>query len=231
MTVSYPLLGLRRYPVKSMAGEDLATARIDQRGITGDRWFAVRDENGHFASGKDTRRFRRHDEVFEYAATTIGDDVRVSHHDGSSWTIGDPALDAHLSTRMGQPVHIAAEDHVPHQDMGSVSIVGSATLRWCAQQWSIDADPRRLRVNLVIDTTEPFVEESWIGRDATVGTATLRIVQRIPRCRMIDIDQDGAQATGRWLKPLADERDMSIAVYADVVHAGHMHLEDRLTLL
>lgn len=231
MGVPFEIVGLRRYPVKSMSGEDVAVVDIDQRGLAGDRWFAVRDDEGHFASGKNTRRFRRRDPVFEYAATTTDDGVHITHQDGSFWAAGDPALDSHLSTRMGLPVHLAPEGEVPHQDMGSVSLIGTATLRWCAHEWGIDADPRRLRVNLVVDTTEPFVEESWITRTVTVGTATLRIAQRVPRCRMIDIAQDGVRATGGWLKPLAADREMAVAVYADVVRPGRLRLGDALRLI
>lgn len=62
------VVNLRRYPVKSMGGEGLPRATLDHRGLVGDRWWAVEDEDGRFASGKDTRRFRRRDAVFAYAA-------------------------------------------------------------------------------------------------------------------------------------------------------------------
>ena len=60
---------------------------------------------------------------------------------------------------MGAPVRITAEAGVPHQDLGSVSIVSTATLQWCADRWGGSPDPRRLRVNIVVDSDEPFVEE------------------------------------------------------------------------
>lgn len=69
---------LRCYPVKSMAGEDLTTAQFGPRGIQGDRWLAVSDDQGHFASGKNTRRFRRRDGVFAFSAVTRNDGVWVS---------------------------------------------------------------------------------------------------------------------------------------------------------
>ena len=37
---------LRRYPVKAMAGESLESVVVDGRGLDGDRWFAVWDEDG-----------------------------------------------------------------------------------------------------------------------------------------------------------------------------------------
>ena len=76
------IVQLRRYPVKSMGGEQFDHVRLDRRGIIGDRWFAVEDADGHFASGKNTRRFRRRDAVFGYSAVTSGTgDVTVTGAD------------------------------------------------------------------------------------------------------------------------------------------------------
>ena len=225
------VLSIRRYPVKSMGGEALDRAQLDARGLVGDRWFAVEDGDGRFASGKNTRRFRRRDAVFDYAARTLDDgDVVVAGATGT-WRAGSAELDAELSRTMGVGVRVTAESTVPHQDMGSVSLVGTATLQWCEDRWGLAADPRRLRVNVVVETTEPFVEESWTGREVRVGGVTLTVVERVPRCRMIDIDQDGATADGRWLKLLTAERDMCVAVYADVVHPGTVRVGDALTVI
>lgn len=224
------VVSLRRYPVKSMGGEALEEARLDARGVVSDRWYAVEDGAGHFASGKSTRRFRRHDEVFDYAAATgaTGDVVVTRGH--RTWRVGDPGLDADLTRRFGEPVRVTPEAAVPHQDMGSVSLVGTATLAWCAERWHLDADPRRLRVNVVVATHEPFVEETWLGRELACGEARLRVVERVPRCRVVDVDQDGVRAEGRWLRRIAAERDLHLAVYADVVGPGVLRVGDPLTV-
>ena len=225
------VMSLRRYPVKSMGGEGLAVAELDARGLVGDRWYAVEDEEGRFASGKDTRRFRRRDTVFGYSALTEPHgQVAVTRH-SSRWCVGDPDLDQLLSEEMGTAVRITPEAEVPHQDMGSVSIVSTATLRWCADRWGGSADPKRLRVNIVIEADEPFAEERWLEREVTLGSSRLRVVERVPRCRMIDIQQDGAEPATKWLRPLARERDMSLAVYADVTRPGQIRLGDRAELV
>lgn len=47
------VISLRRYPVKSMKGEELAAARVGMQGIVGDRHFAFRDvETGKIVSAK-----------------------------------------------------------------------------------------------------------------------------------------------------------------------------------
>ena len=217
---------IRRYPVKCMGGEALASAELDARGLVGDRWFAVVDDDGHFASGSNTRRFRRRDAVFGFAAAT-GADGQVTVTDGRNrWPVGAAELDARLSEAQGMPLRVVPEGAVKHHDAGCVSLVGTATLAWCAERFGLDADPRRLRANLVVETDELFVEETWIGDEVTIGEVTLRVVQRVERCRTIDLAQDGTTGGGHWLKHLGKERDLKVAVYADVVSPGVIHVAD-----
>lgn len=224
------VVSLRRYPVKSMGGESLESVVVDARGLLGDRWFAVSDEAGRFASGKDSRRFRRRDAVFDYTARTCDSAVVVTGP-WSSWTLGDPGLDTELSRAMGTTVRVTSEGDVPHQDAAAVSLVGTASLDWCARRWGGDPDPRRLRANVVVATDEPFVEETWAGRGVQVGSTRLFITGRAPRCRMVDIDQDGVVAAGAWLKALGEERDMCLAVYADVAGPGEIRVGDPVRVL
>jgi uncharacterized protein len=219
---------IRRYPVKSMAGEPLDTVEVDARGLAGDRWYAVVDGDGKLASGKHSARFRRRDAVFDYAARTTDDGVRVTGR-GGGWTVGDPALDAALSGVMGDPVRVLAEAATPHQDQGGVSMVGTASLDWCREHLGVDADRRRIRPNLVVDTSEPFVEETWTGL-VSVGTARLRFDQRIERCRMIDIAQDGLPPEGGWLKALTDTRELCLGIHLDVVEPGTIRRGDEVRL-
>lgn len=221
---------LRRYPVKSMGGEALTSAAVDHRGIRGDRWYAVVDDEGRLASLKGTRRFRRLDDVVRYSASTRPDgEVEVRSGD-AAWLVGDPQLDLHLSAVTGSAQRVLPEAAVAHQDGGAVSLVGTATLAWCAARYGGSDDPRRLRVNLVVETQEPFVEETWVGRRLRVGSAALTVVQRITRCRTIDVEQDGATPGAPWLRPLGADRDLRLAVYADVTAPGVVAVGDELSV-
>lgn len=231
LVVQNAVISLRRYPVKSMGGEDLDVAEVDARGFVGDRWYAVEDDQSRLASGKDSQRFRRRDPVFDYSAHTRPHGEVVVTRLGSRWHVGDPDLDHRLSDEMGTVVRVVPEDDVPHQDAGAVSLVSTATLRWCADRWGGSPDPRRLRVNIVIDGDEPFVEERWLNRELALGSTRLRVVERVPRCRMIDIRQDSAEPGVKWLKPLTRERDMSLAVYAAVTGPGQVRVGDEPQLI
>jgi uncharacterized protein YcbX len=88
----------------------------------------------------------------------------------------------------------------------------------------VDADPRRLRANLVVDTSTPFEEESWGTVD--VGDVRLTAVERIERCRTIDLAQDGVATGTRWLKPLTAAREMCVGVYLSVDSPGAVSVGD-----
>jgi uncharacterized protein YcbX len=214
---------IRRYPVKAMGGESLEHADVDARGLVGDRAYAVVDGDGKLATGKHSRRFRRRDEVFEFASRTTQDGVRVTGR-GGDWLVPDDDLDRALSDAMGDPVRVLPETTTPYFDAGQVSLVGTASLEWCRVRLGVDADRRRIRPNLVIETDEPFVEETWA--DVTLGEVRLVHVERIERCRMIDIAQEGLPRDGRWLKALTGAREMCLGVYLDVVEPGRVSLGD-----
>ena len=68
----------------------------------------------------------------------------------------------------------------------------------------------------MVSTTEPFVEEGWGGATIRVGSVELTVVERIERCRMVDIAQEGLAEQPGWLKALGRERDLCLGIYADV---------------
>jgi uncharacterized protein len=117
-------------------------------------------------------------------------------------------------------VRVLPETTTSYFDAGQVSLVGTASLDWCREQLGVDADRRRIRPNLVVETEEPFVEESWTSVE--VGDVRLAADRRIERCRMIDIAQEGLPRDGRWLKALTASRDMYLGVYLDVAVPGRI---------
>jgi uncharacterized protein YcbX len=98
--------GLRRYPVKSMLGEDLTEADVTPRGVDGDRaWALLDDETGKVVSVKRPRRWAR---MFELAARTDVTGVVVSFPDGAQLHVDDAELPGRLSEHFGRSVSVAA---------------------------------------------------------------------------------------------------------------------------
>lgn len=96
---------LRRYPVKSLLGEDLRACDVTGRGVAGDRALAVVDsETGKVASAKNPRLWRN---LLKLAAVS-GPEVKITFPDGTVMAGNDPGLDAALSEFLGRPVTLAA---------------------------------------------------------------------------------------------------------------------------
>jgi uncharacterized protein YcbX len=92
---------LRRYPVKSMLGEELASADVTVRGLAGDRELAlVHRETGKVASAKNPRAWSG---LLKLAAA-CGPAVKVTFPDGTVMASTDAGVDAVLSRFLGQPV-------------------------------------------------------------------------------------------------------------------------------
>jgi uncharacterized protein len=96
---------LRRYPVKSMLGEDLRACDVTGRGLAGDRVLGlVHRETGKVASAKNPRLWR---DLLRLAAAS-GPDVKIAFPDGTALASTDPGIDAALSEFLGHPVTLTA---------------------------------------------------------------------------------------------------------------------------
>lgn len=235
------VLEIHRYPVKSMLGERLESVEVDDRGLVGDRWWAVREAGGRFASGKDSRRFHRMDPVFECSAALVdGSKTLIRLPDGSSVPAADPSAGERLSELFGESVELVREGEtrrpglgvVQHYDAAPVSLIGTATLGALARALGDDAplDPRRFRVNFVVETEEPYVEDTWVGRSLMVGRVQLYVTEQIERCRTVDVRQGEVPRHGRILKTLGANRDLMLAVYAEPVVTGTIAVGDTIQL-
>lgn len=96
---------IRRYPLKSMLGEELEAAAFDQRGLAGDRRYGlVDDETGKVVSVKRPRRWGR---MFELTGHTLDDGrTAVAFPDGEAVAVGDPKLETRLAEFFGRPVTV-----------------------------------------------------------------------------------------------------------------------------
>jgi uncharacterized protein YcbX len=97
---------IRRYPVKSMLGEELDGVSLDRRGVVGDRVYAlIDDETQKVVSVKRPKRWGR---MFELAAVTRSGTVEVCFPDGTSTSIADVGLPDRLRAFLGRPVSVAS---------------------------------------------------------------------------------------------------------------------------
>lgn len=98
--------GLRRYPVKSMLGEELQACEVTERGVAGDRVMAlVHRESGKVASAKNPRQWRA---LLQLQAVLAGPTVKITFPSGTVMPGTDPEIDATLSEFLEQPVALTA---------------------------------------------------------------------------------------------------------------------------
>src|SRR5438876_10990165 len=107
------VVALWRYPVKSMMGEELNSTEVTQRGLLGDRAFALVDaETGKVASAKNPRRWPT---LFDFRAAFVEPPaegrplppVRITLPDGEALTTDGADAEARLTAAVGRPVRLA----------------------------------------------------------------------------------------------------------------------------
>lgn len=87
--MSARVAALWRYPVKSMLGERVASAEVTDRGLAGDRRWAVQDrETGKVASAELPRLWRA---LPACVAASDGAGVLITTRDGATWSAGGRA--------------------------------------------------------------------------------------------------------------------------------------------
>jgi uncharacterized protein len=224
---------LHRYPVKSIAGESLTTVAVDQRGVVGDRMWAVLDHDGKLGSGKSSRRFRRMEGLLRLTATLDGEVPVMGFPDGRQLRADEPAAAEAMSAYVGRPVTLGRERDVPHHDEGPVHLVTTSSLAAARDVLGGDVPPARMRPNLVLDTgpEAALLEDAWVGRRLAVGAEVVLDVRgTMERCVMVGLDQVDLPAEPTLLGRLAALNDTCLGIVLDVVRGGTVAVGDQVRL-
>ncbi len=117
------VLSLWRYPVKSMQGEEVNASFVTERGLFGDRAYALMDaEDGKTVTAKNPKKWPtmfRFRAAFEHPALAPAavPPVRIMTPDGEMLSSDQPDLDAALSAKLGRAVVFASQPpEKPHLD-------------------------------------------------------------------------------------------------------------------
>jgi uncharacterized protein len=284
---------LWRFPVKSMAGEQLKSAEVATEGVVGDRAYALIDEaTGYVVSGKSVRLFGG---ILDCAAAfveppTAGrapSPVRITLPGGEMVTSQGGHVDSALSDLFGRRVRLAfaapadftidqhhpdvegvdpagrrnvtvqqklgaaffaqagAQSPVPASaffDLFPMSVITTSTLRRLAELRPASRfDPRRFRMNVVLDTEAVgFVENSWLSRLLAIGSEShLRVAMLDPRCVMTTQPQGDLPQDVDIIRTLVEHNSQTVVgdgrfpcagVYAVVGKPGKIQLGDLVTI-
>jgi uncharacterized protein len=160
--------GLWRYPVKSMAGEALASTDISWAGLAGDRrWAFVRPDSQD--SGFPWHTIREFPEMSNYVAL-LSEPARpdrsrvlVRAPAGGLYDVTDPPLAAEL----GMGVRVMRLDGGAFDAM-PVSVISDSTVSALCTLAHVASYELRFRPHVVVtlDSGAPFEEDDWVGSAA-----------------------------------------------------------------
>lgn len=220
--------GLWRYPVKSMAPEELDEVRVSWHGLAGDRrWAFIRD--GAVRSGTPWLTISRRPEMALYRPRFVEPDrpdespTMVRTPSGAELDVVDPAL----ADELGDGVRVIKQDRGVFDAM-PLSVITTQSVGNIGALVETQHDVLRFRPNLLIETTDPnaFPEDAWTGRVLRVGEIRMRVDVRDKRCAVVNVDPATARRDPAVLRAIAQHRDVCLGVYGSTVEPGPVSVGD-----
>ena len=219
---------LWRYPVSSMAGEQLAQIQIDTGGVAGDRiWGLLDAATGRIASPGREKHFVGVPRAY---AKAMGRGIALSL-DGESWAgPQDTELLDRLSRAFGFMPLLKRFDAFgsggfrPRYEHAPIHLVTRAAIRSLERELPGSViDARRFRPNILLDWPDgpdAIPEHGWIGREIRIGDVVLRGREPCGRCGFITIAQEGLPVDVEILRTVVKRHERNFGIYCDVVTPG-----------
>lgn len=226
------VVGLWRYPVKSMAAEPLTEAEVGWHGIAGDRrWAFIRP--GLERSGFPWLTLRERADMREFtprfAEPARPDQSRtlVMAPDGEEYDVTDAALRAVL----GEGVRVLKQNVGVFDDL-PLSLISTQTIAGLQALTGRTLEVQRFRPNLLVEplTDADFPEDGWLGATLQIGEMAMRVDRRDPRCVIVTMDPGSGARDPSVLRRIAQERENCAGVYGTVVTPGSVSVGDPVLL-
>ncbi|MFQ4135753.1 MOSC domain-containing protein [Nodosilinea sp. PGN35] len=119
-------------------------------------------------------------------------------------------------------------------DCRPISLISLSTIRQIESECSIPIDKRRFRANIYFDFASDesgFAEDNFVGRILRIGsTATVMVLERDPRCRMISLDPDTGEHNPDVSRQVAQAHDNFAGLYCAVLVEGVLKKGDAIEL-
>jgi uncharacterized protein len=223
------VVGLWRYPVKSMAGEPLPEVDLSWHGFAGDRrWAFIRD--GVTQSGFPWLTLRERKDMSHYSPSFVDpaqpdqSPVIVRTPSGALFDVMDPALAAELHPRGARVI----KQNRGIFDTFPLSLITTQSIAGLGELVDTRLDVQRFRPNILVEAADPtsFVEDAWVGCVLRVGGMSMRVDKRDGRCAVITIDPLTTERNSTILRTVAREREGYLGVYGTTVRPGRVAVDD-----
>lgn len=225
------VVGLWRYPVKSMGAEALESVDVSWHGIAGDRrWAFIRpgatSSPFPWLTIRERADMSRFFPVMTDPSRPEASPTVVQTPSGEELDVTDPALGLELHAdgarviRQGRGVF----------DTFPLSLITVQTIERLGELVGSRLEVQRFRPNVLVDASSggPFAEDGWVGRELTIGGMTIRIDKRDRRCVVITVDPATGERRPEILRAVAQEREGCLGVYGSVVRPGMVGLGDEV---
>jgi uncharacterized protein YcbX len=212
--MSLHVAGLWRYPVKSLAGESLTSTIIGPAGVAGDRIVWVRGPEGVRTSRRQYRLLGLHG--------TLDPDGRALVN-GLPWD--RPAALALVKKAAGDDAWLEESPDLDRFDILPLLVATDGAVA------AFGRDVRRLRPNILIGGVEGLGEIHWPGADLLIGDTIIRLDSLRGRCPMTTVDPDTLVRDPEVLRDIGRRFHGRLALNADVVRGGAIHVGDPVRLL
>jgi len=211
-----------RYPVKSMAGEPLATVRLGRDGVEGDRRVQVRRGDIDSEEGERIVTARSRPQLLGHRGTLGPDgEPRV---DGRPWRSSEVAADVERAA--GPGARLVLSDAVElRYDILPLLVATDGAID------SVGLDRRRFRPNLLIGGVDGLAERSWEGRRLRIGEAVVALADLRGRCVMTTFDPDSLEQDPKVLRTIVQRLGGVLGLNAEVARAGIVRVGDEVELL
>jgi uncharacterized protein YcbX len=227
-----------RYPVKSMAGEQIEVANLDWHGFDGDRRLAVRRLDDR--SGMPWLTASKLPDLLLYAPQCRdggqGDVLtHVRTPDGEEMPIFGEDLAKEIGCRYGAPVEVMQLRNGIF-DEAPISVIASDTVREIGRVAGRSLDIRRFRPNVVVRLIRPvpFQEDEWLGRVLSFGEGdtppAIAVIMRDERCAMVNLDPDSAITAPEVMKAIVRTNQNCAGIYGAVTSIGRVAVGQNIFL-
>jgi hypothetical protein len=120
-------------------------------------------------------------------------------------------------------------------DCRPVSLISLQTVRQIEAELKMPIDKRRFRANIYCNFAPEsggFAEDNFVGRRLRIGSkATMMVLERDPRCKMISLDPNTGEHNPEVLRNVAQAHGNLAGVYCAVLVEGMLKKGDSIELL
>lgn len=120
-------------------------------------------------------------------------------------------------------------------DCRPVSLISLQTIRQIESELCMPLDERRFRANIYFSFASEgggFAEDNFVGRRLRIGSkATIMVLERDPRCKMISLDPDTSEHNPEVLRKVAQAHGNFAGVYCAVLVEGLLKKGDLIELV